>query len=123
MKALQDFGDIAKKQLVAFIQQNQLAEQQRLFALEQSRAAIERDSVSTLCEIFLLQKEVDTTILAAHHEADSNLTSNEKNWKRKAFQTNLELSDLLDQKIKSKMLVTLSAAEVETPTNRENPVK
>jgi hypothetical protein len=102
VKALQDFGDIAKKQSEAFVMQSQVAEQQRQFAVEQSRAAIERDSVAALRELFLLQKEVETTISAASNETDSNLPIDEQNRKRKAFQTNIELSELLNRMSREK---------------------
>jgi hypothetical protein len=82
-KALQDFGDIAKKQSEAFTIQQQVMEQQRVLAVKQSKAAIERDSVSALRELFLLQKEVDTTLSDARLHSSVNLTTEGRNRKRK----------------------------------------
>ncbi len=66
------------------------------------------DSVSALWELFLLQKEVDTTLSDERSHSSAYLTTEERNQKRKTFETNLKLSKMLDKKIKSKMVDTLS---------------
>ncbi len=57
VRVLQDFGNLAKKQLESCTVQQQVIEQQRVFAVEPPKAAIESDSVSALRERFCYKKK------------------------------------------------------------------
>ena len=90
-------------------------------AVMRSRAAIEKDSVQALRELFQLQKEVSSSLSESAEIMAKNqfVDVAEKARNEDLHQTNSQLSRLLSQKIKEKMNETLRSEKTNEVANDE----